>query len=151
MSNKLAFIVFTTVVLYHVEALLYKDCGSAEGKILKVSADVCPGNTPPCMLPRGQNATITMDFSTSVDVKRITAVVHGVIAGIPVPFPLSNPDGCKDSGLVCPVKSGAQDVYKSTIAIKSIYPQIKLVIKWELKDTDTGKTITCFVMPAQLK
>jgi Niemann-Pick C2 protein len=36
------------------------------------------------------------------DITAVKAVVHGIIAGFPILFPIPNADGCKNSNLVCP-------------------------------------------------
>lgn len=45
------------------------------------------------------------DFIIEEETDIVKAVVHGVILGVPVAFQLPNPDGCKDSGLECPLSS----------------------------------------------
>lgn len=59
----------------------------------------------------------------------VTADVHGVIAGVPVPFPLSQPDGCKNSGLTCPLKAGTTYSYNNTIPVKRSYPSVSIFIE----------------------
>ncbi|KAJ8927970.1 hypothetical protein NQ314_019495, partial [Rhamnusium bicolor] len=63
-----------------------------------------------------------------VDTDSLTAVVHGVILGVPMPFELPNPDGCKDSGVSCPVT---------------------VDIKWELRDHDE-KDVICALIPSKI-
>jgi Niemann-Pick C2 protein len=58
------------------------------------------------------------------DANKLTAVVHGIIANVPVPFPIDNPDACKDSNIGCPVKNGQHYLYKSTIFVKETYPKV---------------------------
>ena len=57
-------------------------------------------------------------------VEKATAVVHGVIKGIPIPFPLDNPNACENSGLVCPLKPNKADSYTTVLQIKSMYPSV---------------------------
>ena len=40
------------------------------------------------------------------DVTEVKAIVHGLIMGMEVPFPLPQADGCIDSGLTCPIVKG---------------------------------------------
>lgn len=54
----------------------------------------------------------------------MNAVVHGVILGVPVAFQLPNPDGCKDSGLVCPLASGNEYHYTATLPVLRKYPKV---------------------------
>ena len=55
---------------------------------------------------------------------KATADVHGILAGIPVNFPIPNPDGCKNSGLTCPVKKDTVNTYKTNIFVKESYPEV---------------------------
>ena len=49
-------------------------------------------------------------------------VVHGIIGGIPVPFPIANPDACTD--MTCPVSSGSDVTYKNAIFVKEVFPKV---------------------------
>lgn len=59
-----------------------------------------------------------------VDTSILKAEVHGVILGIPMPFDLPNPNGCKDSGITCPVGHGHSYKYLATLPILSSYPRV---------------------------
>ena len=63
-------------------------------------------------------------FSGEKVITKATSVVHGKIGGVPIPFPLDNPDGCKNSGLKCPMKNGDEGQYKTAIFVKSVYPRV---------------------------
>ncbi|XP_070579236.1 NPC intracellular cholesterol transporter 2 homolog a-like [Ptychodera flava] len=121
---------------------------SAVGKIKSVDVDPCPQE--PCVLKKGTNVTVHIDFTAGENITAVKASVHGIIAEVPIPFPLKNPDGCKDSGLKCPLEAGKEFVYFSTIQVLQSYPAIKLVIKWELVDQN-GKDIACLEVPAQIQ
>lgn len=62
------------------------------------------------------------------DIKAVKAVVHGIVAGIPIPFPVPNPDACKNSNLVCPLKSGQTYVYQDVIPVATTYPTVSIPI-----------------------
>nr|CAI5834128.1 unnamed protein product [Callosobruchus analis] len=51
-----------------------------------------------------------------------------------MPFDLPNPDGCKDSGLTCPIKAGQTYTYIAALPISSKYPRVSsrplLIIKF---------------------
>ncbi len=67
---------------------------------------------------------VVLFFSGEKVITKATSVVHGKIGGIPIPFPLDNPNGCKDSGLKCPMKNGDDGQYKTAIFVKSAYPKV---------------------------
>jgi len=71
------------------------------------------------------------------------------LAGIPVPFPVDNPNACKDCGMTCPASSGKTVTYHADINVKTSYPKVKVVVKWEVKDQD-GNDLVCITMPAQI-
>ena len=132
-----------------VECIQWKSCDdSGRSKIANVSISGCDQEVI-CPLKKGTNVTISVAFTINEDSKTATAVVHGIISGLPVPFPPDNPAGCKDSGLQCPLKSGSSYVYKTTIYVKPEFPTIKLVVKWELQD-DNSKDIFCVEVPVQI-
>lgn len=43
-----------------------------------------------------------------------------------MPFPLQNPDGCVDSGLVCPLNKGTTYEYVATLPVLKAYPKVNL-------------------------
>jgi len=109
----------------------------------------CEQSSFACNLPRGKNASFSIDFSSKQDVNKMVAVVHGVIASIPVPFTLENPDACKNSNIACPMKSGEHYKYQSSIFVKNEYPKISLAVRWELKD-EHGADVACILLPAKI-
>ncbi|GLH14267.1 Ecdysteroid-regulated 16 kDa protein [Gryllus bimaculatus] len=125
-----------------------KDCGSKEGKLAKVSLS-CSGDTE-CILKRNSNVTITMQFTPLEDVKELTALVHGIIEGLPVPFPLPNPNACEDSGIQCPLKKGNVYNYSAHFFVKHSYPKVRVTVKWEMKD-ENKNDLLCLLIPARIR
>ncbi|KHJ45113.1 putative epididymal secretory protein E1 [Trichuris suis] len=124
------------------KSIEYNNCKSIF-QIKEVAVDPCndPGFT--CPLVRGENATISITFVPTKDVSSLTAVVHGITKEAligKVPFHLPNPDACKDSNLVCPLKKGEQYVYRQTLPVKPVYPKLVLLIKWELVEHSGDET-----------
>jgi len=79
----------------------------------------------------------------------VKASVHGIISGIPMPFPFPQPDACVDSGLACPLQNGQDYTYTTQIPISSSYPKIKVVVKFELVE-DHGKDLFCIEIPSAI-
>jgi len=127
----------------------WKDCGSKGGKVTDVNVVGCESSTFSCDLTRGKNASFSIDFDSKEVATKLTAVVHGIIASIPVPFPLDNPDACKNSNIICPTENGKHYTYQSTIFVKDSYPKISLAVKWELQD-EKGADVACVVIPAKI-
>ncbi|KAM8921288.1 NPC intracellular cholesterol transporter 2 [Pelodytes ibericus] len=125
------------------EPLVYKDCGCSKGAI--VALDVSPCKNDPCHLVKGLTYTINVTFTANEFSNTTTAVVHGIIAEIKIPFPIPEPDGCK-SGIACPIKSGQTYTYLTQLPIKKEYPAMKLIVKWQLVDK-AGENIFCWLIP----
>ena len=60
-------------------------------------------------------------------------LVYGHIAGVDVPFPLDNPDACKDSNITCPIKNNQAYGYRNAIFVKTSYPSVSYFSWWLLK------------------
>lgn len=70
---------------------------------------------------------IKIDFLWSDEVvKSATAVVHGIVFGVPMPFPLDNPDACKNSGMTCPLSPGNQYTYTNNVYVQPKYPTVRM-------------------------
>ncbi|CAL8286555.1 unnamed protein product [Lota lota] len=136
-----SFIAFTCA-----EPVKYIDCGSAVGKVSMVDIKPCPNQ--PCQLHKGQSYSVNVTFNSAVESQTSKAIVHGVIAGVPIPFPIPIEDGCK-SGIACPIQKETNYNYVNDLPVKTEYPSIRLVVEWELRD-DTGKDLFCIEFPVQI-
>uniref|UniRef100_H2VC09 NPC intracellular cholesterol transporter 2 n=3 Tax=Takifugu TaxID=31032 RepID=H2VC09_TAKRU len=128
------------------EPVKFADCGSTSGKVADVDIVPCP--TQPCQLHKGQSYSVNVTFSSTVESQKSKAVVHGIVAGIPIPFPIPLEDGCK-SGIKCPIHVQQSYHYVNSLPVKTEYPAIKLVVEWELKD-DSQKDLFCIRFPVQI-
>lgn len=70
---------------------------------------------------------------TAVESQTSKAVVHGIIAGVPVPFPIPMEDGCK-SGIQCPIQKQQNYHYVNALPVKSEYPAVSTT-------SDTGNNL----------
>jgi len=61
----------------------------------------------------------------------VKAEVHGIIQGVPVPFPLHDPDACHLSGLTCPLKPGNNYHYTATLPVLKSYPKVSSSLQAE--------------------
>uniref|UniRef100_A0A7G3AGQ7 Putative ecdysteroid-regulated 16 kDa protein n=1 Tax=Lutzomyia longipalpis TaxID=7200 RepID=A0A7G3AGQ7_LUTLO len=143
---------FTATLIVAVRldyANIFRDCGSKAGSFSKVEVTNCDPNHPPCILKRNTNATICIEFTPNVECGEITAVVHGDLMGVSVPFPISNPNACTSAGVDCPVKPGTTYRYTATLPVLKSYPKVKVDVKWELKDSHNND-IVCVIIPAKV-
>ncbi|KRX45710.1 ATP-dependent RNA helicase SUPV3L1, mitochondrial [Trichinella murrelli] len=138
----------------------FRDCGSVAGSVQNVTLDPCD-NPNYCSLKRGTSPKVGILFTPSKckvkldcsilrpmytiagqETTAVHVVVHGIIKGLPVPFPVPNPDGCKDSGLQCPLSSNNTVHYEDVFDVKSEYPTIGLLVRWELVDQNKKDLFT---------
>ncbi|XP_056446731.1 NPC intracellular cholesterol transporter 2-like [Gadus macrocephalus] len=147
MDFRTACIVWVSLIAFTcAEPVKYHDCGSAVGKVSMVDIKPCPNQ--PCQLHKGQSYSVNVTFSSAVESQTSKAIVHGVIAGVPIPFPIPIQDGCK-SGIACPIQKETNYHYVNDLPVKTEYPSIKLLVEWELKD-DEGKDLFCIEFPVQI-
>ncbi|KAM8913242.1 NPC intracellular cholesterol transporter 2-like isoform 1-T4 [Spinachia spinachia] len=140
------FVVLCLLGLACAEPVKFVDCGSSSGKVALV--DIGPCASQPCQLHRGQSYSVNVTFDSAVQSQSSTAVVHGIIAGVPIPFPIPIEDGCK-SGIQCPIQKQKKYHYLNSLPVKSEYPSIKLVVEWELRD-DSKNDLFCIRFPVQI-
>lgn len=142
-----AILLLAFIATAQTEPVHFKDCGSTVGVIKEVNVSPCP--TQPCELMKGQSYSVNVTFTSSTESENSTALVHGILMGVPVPFPIPEPDGCK-SGITCPIQKDKTYSYLNKLPVKTEYPSIKLVVKWELQD-DKEQRIFCWEIPVQIK
>lgn len=84
------------------------------------------------------------------DAQTVTTVVHGIIMGVEMPFPLQNPNGCVDSGLECPLSKESAYEYVASLSVLRSYPKVKVEVKWELRN-EKNENIVCVLIPAKIE
>ncbi|XP_044520877.1 NPC intracellular cholesterol transporter 2 isoform X1 [Gracilinanus agilis] len=104
------------------EPVHFLDCGSQVGKIEEV--DVIPCSTQPCKLHKGESYSVNVTFVSDVPSQNSTALVHGILMGVEIPFPIPQPDGCK-CGINCPIEKGKTYSYLNKLPVKSEYPKFQ--------------------------
>jgi Niemann-Pick C2 protein len=126
----------------------YKDCGSSLAKATAAIVQGCE-QLDTCPLHKGVNVTFGIDFIPGADYDNLKMLVYGHIAGIDVPFPINNPDACKNSNITCPVQNGKSYSYRNVIFVKTEYPSLSLVVKLKLVN-QAGNVLVCVVIPVQI-
>uniref|UniRef100_A0A2C9JSH8 MD-2-related lipid-recognition domain-containing protein n=1 Tax=Biomphalaria glabrata TaxID=6526 RepID=A0A2C9JSH8_BIOGL len=129
--------------------LSFKDCGSKSGSLKSATYNgTC--NSGIAVLKRGTIVSIDFSFISNQVEDTLKSIVHGKISDLPfVPFPLDNPDACKDSGLTCPIKNGVQLDYLPVLNVLSTYPSVNVIVKWELQNK-AGDDVFCALIPATI-
>merc|ERR1712212_833128 len=125
------------------------NCGSRATVDMKaIEISDCAGAR--CILTRGQKANLAIPFTPSTYVTQLTTKVHGMIAGIPIPFPL--PEGETDAYKYtnCPIERHEPATYKYSLFVDPSFPALSVGVKWELVDQG-GAVQVCIIFPATLK
>ncbi|CAF0743016.1 unnamed protein product [Didymodactylos carnosus] len=131
-----------------VSATQFKDCGSEVGIIQAFDVKDCP--TIPCIFHKGNTYAMNMTFQAKAASASATVVVHGVIAGIPVPFPIPDPNACH-LNCKCPINEKDVNVVQMAIDVLSTYPSISLYVKIEIISDDLKQPYSCVLFPAQIE
>lgn len=71
----------------------------------------------------------------------LTSVVHGIIGGVPIKFPLGNPNACVSCNITCPVQKDKQYTYAPVIHVLDSYPGVRtsfFLAVWRHSDLETS-------------
>lgn len=106
----------------------------------------------PCTFRKGSNYTLDIDFTTTAVSKNLESKIAGQIEGIWVPFPFSQEEVCQDKqcDLKCPIAAGGKFHYTASLPVKSVYPEIELIVKWAMYDPDAKEDVWCFEVPVRI-
>ncbi|CAG2238025.1 NPC2 [Mytilus edulis] len=89
---------------------------------------------------------IKVDFVSPASSATLDAEIFGILAGIPIKFNMPNPNGCNDCGITCPIKQNMEYVYSSEFFVMKSYPNIQLVVQWDLRGANKD-FLFCFEFP----
>ncbi|XP_053632984.2 NPC intracellular cholesterol transporter 2 homolog a-like [Cherax quadricarinatus] len=124
-----------------------QDCGST-AEVEEVRITDC--DIPPCILERGKDIIVDIDFINAKASTTLTTKVFGTISGVDIPWTGVVPDAC--TTLVagdCPLEVDENVSYSAVAPVLNNYPTVSVIVRWELEDDD-GETTVCFMVPAQL-
>ena len=82
MNNLIIFLLFATLAWSCKGQIVYKNCKNTSpvGKINSIGVSDC--TKIPCQVHKGNNYTVTVNFTTSKQADNAFADVHGIVAGI---------------------------------------------------------------------
>lgn len=122
-------------------------CSAPDGSTNSFEIEGCQAPAR-CVLKKGTDAKVSIQFSSKVASKGVRVKVYGVIHEVPIPFPLPQKDACQ-CGVTCPIQEQGNYTYHTSFAVKHEYPSLSLDVKWELVD-DNGKNLVCQLIPVQI-
>ncbi|VUZ48045.1 unnamed protein product [Hymenolepis diminuta] len=147
-ASILSLILFSVLCRASIPGLVDCSTPSSQGKY--INASIIPCNEDPCVLEKGHNTSINIQFIPAEVVKGGKIVVHGIISGIPVPFPLPDNNLCHFLKSGCDAQPNILTEMDYSLYVKETYPSIHIGIKWQLVD-DLGVDLICIKFPAKLQ
>ena len=91
-----------------------------------------PETTDRCEVQKGQTVRGQMSFKSGKATSTLKCEIHGVVGGIPLPFPGGCPvvDACMDlSTGSCPIAAGELFIYNMEMFIDSSYPAVSRTLQ----------------------
>ncbi|KAH3852270.1 NPC intracellular cholesterol transporter 2-like [Dreissena polymorpha] len=136
--------VFATVTAEVI--LTIHDCGSHDAIINSIKVDQC--NAEPCIVQKGKDYTVHVNFTATRTVQEAHNVLHGGLGFISAPFPLQPENACQGS-VTCPIVAGQTYEYVQTMTCPTFAPSIAVQARWEVKD-EHRQDIFCFTTKLQI-
>ncbi|XP_055536173.1 NPC intracellular cholesterol transporter 2 homolog a-like [Wyeomyia smithii] len=106
----------------------------------------------PCLLPRGDDAKVALDFTALQDATTLRSQVTATALGITAPYELPADRAAACNWLVqsrCPITAGEDLVHHLSMPITAIYPLVSVAIEMDLVD-ETGQSHACYVLDARV-
>lgn len=126
----------------------WKPCTANNGEVLDLTVDA-PHHKESYVLQKGTNVTMNVAFWASEDADHVTVRAHGMVMGVPIRLKMPNEDGCRESGIQCPVKNGERYTYVQKFEVKPSYPKMSATLKWSLGD-GKGGVMACVLLPVEI-
>ncbi|CAG2108690.1 unnamed protein product [Medioppia subpectinata] len=120
--------VFLTLIITAVSADIdFKDCGNKE--VIKVEVSGCPNN--PCIVHKGNAATITITYKANQDSAKAKWDLHAIVEGRDVDMSTLLPDFDKDGchSTPCPIKKGEMKMFTQKSMVPDSVPDMDAVFK----------------------
>merc|ERR1712142_364593 len=95
------------------------------------------------------DAAMTIKFKASSAATAVNTVVHGIIAGIPMPFNVPEGKACETGHIKpgCPLTPGQEHAYDTKLPVSSWYPSLRLNVRWQLQDENGSPLVCIFLVP----
>ncbi|XP_037775038.1 NPC intracellular cholesterol transporter 2-like [Penaeus monodon] len=136
-------------------ATVFQDCGSV-GSDVVLSVENC--ELPPCLLERGSTYSVNIQFTSSQTSDALTIDASANLAGVNVPWPGIDTDGCKQlegGSNPCPYSAASRVDWTMPVAVLNEYPAVSPVssavdrLTFKLKNA-AGDPEACTVVPVTL-
>ena len=144
----LAFVLFISCIEIYVSSVIvpFVDCGSHSFNVEKLDFSCEDGMPKPCKFKKGKTYRGNFSLTATADVSNGTIVLHAIIGGASLPFPMDNPNICSDHNLSCPIKSGTKAVMTVQLTVPSLAPTVNLVAEFEIQPLSESSTAIADIM-----
>ena len=79
----------------------------------------------------GQGTDVFIFFHISDEaVTTAKTVIHGIIAGVPLPFPVPDDNACHV--MKCPIAAGTTEIYSPSLKCEPSYPKVLLYDSYKI-------------------
>jgi len=140
-------LIFCSVVNNPASSTDFKDCGSELGTIQSFDVTDCP--KLPCQFVKGNTYGMNLTFQAKAPSATATISIHGIIAGIPISFPLPESSACK-LNCKCPINDKDVNDAELSLPVLPSYPSLSLYVQLEIKNNDLNKDYVCLKFPATI-
>ncbi|XP_062564566.1 NPC intracellular cholesterol transporter 2-like [Armigeres subalbatus] len=128
----------------------FRPCAGVRPSPSAVRIENC--DSQPCLLPRGSDANMAMDFTALQEVTDLRPLVRATALGITVPYELPAERAAACNWLVlsrCPLSTGEEVTFHLSMPITAIYPLVGVTIEIDLVD-QTQQSHGCFIVDARV-
>lgn len=113
---------------------------------VKINCEISPKNE--CILKRGSNYTLEMDFTPDFDASEdLTVTASSWVISAWVDFPGQNTKAC--DWMTCPVTKGTRQAYTFKLKMDKNYPTGSFKTRWWMKQGENSKC--CFMNRFKIK
>merc|ERR1712002_376303 len=130
-----------------VTATPFKDCG---GRATDVLVDFNGCTEEPCQLVRGGTLSTHIEFTETETADSYHHKIYVIVAGIPIPFPVDNEDGCVNLETGdCPGEPGEKFSLTNESVMDNETPKVHLTFQWHILDNN-DKDAVCIAIEADV-
>ncbi|KAF0307994.1 NPC intracellular cholesterol transporter 2 [Amphibalanus amphitrite] len=103
----------------------------------------------PCILRRGTTVTLNVDIVSNADTATLASEIYGNLNGVLVPFSADDQACSSLTSGSCPLSSGDEFGFTTSVDVLNEYPPVSVTIEWRLKDA-SGAQMACAQIPARI-
>ncbi|KZS14252.1 Niemann-Pick type C-2h [Daphnia magna] len=153
MANRLLFLILIALpsISYAEKLLSVAACqrggNYGTGTIKEVRITPCPeaAQRRPCVLKKGTEVTIEVDFIPTVGASQVTGRAFWANRMLELPLPNMNTNAC--ATMTCPVQPNVKQTYRYVLPVSRGFPTRRYDVRWKLTASPFNM---CFQFPIQI-